>query len=38
MSGPATCLEPSAHASGHRRGYVADPDGNWIALISAAGA
>jgi catechol 2,3-dioxygenase-like lactoylglutathione lyase family enzyme len=27
-------LEPSVHVSGHRRGYVADPDGNWVVLVS----
>ena len=27
-------VEPSAHAAGNRRGYVADPDGNWIAAVS----
>jgi hypothetical protein len=28
-------VEPqSGHVSGHRRAYVADPDGNWIALVS----
>jgi lactoylglutathione lyase len=24
----------SGHVSGHRRAYVADPDGNWISLVS----
>jgi catechol 2,3-dioxygenase-like lactoylglutathione lyase family enzyme len=33
-AGVPVVLEPSAHVSGHRRGYVADPDGNWIALVS----
>jgi hypothetical protein len=32
-TGPAV-LEPSVHVSGHRRGYVADPDGNWVVLVS----
>jgi lactoylglutathione lyase len=31
-------VEPYTHPSGHRRGYVADPDGNWIALVSKEGA
>lgn len=27
-------MEPIDHLAGHRRAYVADPDGNWVALIS----
>ena len=34
-AGVPVLVEPSAHASGNRRGYVADPDGNWIAVVSA---
>jgi len=34
-AGTPVLVEPcSGHASGHRRAYVADPDGNWIALVS----
>jgi lactoylglutathione lyase len=33
-AGVPVVLEPSVHVSGHRRGYVADPDGNWIVLVS----
>jgi lactoylglutathione lyase len=34
---PVLC-EPYSHFSGHRRAYVADPDGNWIVLASEEGA
>jgi catechol 2,3-dioxygenase-like lactoylglutathione lyase family enzyme len=34
-AGAPVLVEPSIHdASGHRRAYVADPDGHWIALVS----
>lgn len=33
-AGVTVMVEPSEHVSGHRRGYVADPDGNWIAVVS----
>ena len=33
-AGVPVIVEPSAHASGNRRGYVADPDGNWVAVVS----
>jgi len=33
-AGVPVLVEPSVHVSGHRRAYVADPDGNWIALVS----
>jgi len=33
-AGTPILLEPDSHFSGHRRAYVADPDGNWIAVIS----
>jgi len=32
--GVPVLVEPHDHASGHRRAYVADPDGNWIAVAS----
>lgn len=28
-------IEPYDHVGGHRRAYVADPDGNWLALVDA---
>jgi lactoylglutathione lyase len=34
VAGVPVVVEPSVHVSGHRRAYVADPDGNWIALVS----
>jgi lactoylglutathione lyase len=33
-AGLPVLVEPSSHDSGNRRGYVTDPDGNWIALVS----
>jgi lactoylglutathione lyase len=33
-AGTPVLVEPYSHASGHRRAYVSDPDGNWIALSS----
>jgi lactoylglutathione lyase len=33
-AGTPVLVEPSSHASGHRRAYVADPDGNWIVVAS----
>jgi lactoylglutathione lyase len=34
-AGTPVLVEPySGHVSGHRRAYLADPDGNWIALTS----
>ena len=33
-AGVPVLVEPAVHVSGHRRAYVADPDGNWIALVS----
>ncbi len=33
-AGAPVLVEPYSHPSGHRRAYVADPDGNWIALAS----
>ena len=35
-AGTPVLVEPSAHANGNHRGYVADPDGNWIAIVSKA--
>ena len=35
-AGVPVLVEPSDHVSGNRRGYVADPDGNWLALVSKA--
>jgi lactoylglutathione lyase len=33
-AGTPVLVEPHGHAAGHRRAYVADPDGNWVALVS----
>jgi lactoylglutathione lyase len=34
-AGARVLIEPySGHVSGLRRAYVADPDGNWLALVS----
>ena len=33
-AGVPILVEPSSHVSGARRGYVTDPDGNWIAVVS----
>ena len=33
-AGTPVLQEPHSHFSGHRRAYVADPDGNWIVLAS----
>jgi predicted enzyme related to lactoylglutathione lyase len=33
-AGASVLQEPYSHFSGHRRAYVADPDGNWIVLAS----
>jgi lactoylglutathione lyase len=32
--GVRVVVEPAEHVSGHVRAYVADPDGNWIAVVS----
>jgi lactoylglutathione lyase len=32
-AGAPVLVEPYEHSAGHRRAYVADPDGNWIALV-----
>src|ERR1700728_3237045 len=36
-AGPPVLQQPYSHYSGHRRAYVADPDGNWIVLASKEG-
>jgi lactoylglutathione lyase len=33
-AGTPVLLEPHDHVAGHRRAYVSDPDGNWIALVA----
>ncbi|MGD0700214.1 MAG: VOC family protein [Trebonia sp.] len=33
-AGVRVLVEPSSHVAGNRRGYVTDPDGNWLALVS----
>jgi lactoylglutathione lyase len=33
-AGVPILVEPYSHVSGTRRGYVTDPDGNWIAVVS----
>lgn len=33
-AGTPVLLEPVDHVAGMRRAYVADPDGNWIAVVS----
>lgn len=33
-AGTPVLVEPYNHAAGHRRAYVADPDGNWIVVAS----
>jgi lactoylglutathione lyase len=33
-AGTPVLQEPYSHFSGHRRAYVADPDGNWIVVAS----
>jgi lactoylglutathione lyase len=35
--GVPVLVEASSHVSGNRRGYVTDPDGNWIAIVSKTG-
>jgi lactoylglutathione lyase len=34
-SGAAVVVAPYDHPAGHRRAYVSDPDGNWLALVDA---
>lgn len=34
-AGAAVVVEPYDHPAGHRRAYLADPDGNWLALVDA---
>jgi len=33
-AGTPVLVQPHTHVAGHRRAYVTDPDGNWIALVS----
>ena len=32
-AGAPVLVEPYNHVAGHRRAYVADPDGNWLAFV-----
>ena len=34
-AGASVVREPYDHVAGHRRAYLADPDGNWVALVDA---
>lgn len=34
-AGTTVAVEPYDHPAGHRRAYVTDPDGNWLALVDA---
>lgn len=34
-TGSPVLIEPYDHVAGHRRAYVSDPDGNWVALVGA---
>jgi lactoylglutathione lyase len=34
-AGADVVVEPYDHIAGHRRAYLADPDGNWVALVGA---
>lgn len=34
-SGVTIVVDPYDHLAGHRRAYIADPDGNWVALVDA---
>lgn len=34
-AGAEVLVAPYDHIGGHRRAYVADPDGNWVALVDA---
>jgi predicted enzyme related to lactoylglutathione lyase len=36
-AGTTVVVEPYDHPAGHRRAYLADPDGNWLALVDAPG-
>jgi lactoylglutathione lyase len=33
-AGVPVLVEPDNHVAGNRRGYVTDPDGTWIAIVS----
>ena len=32
-AGAPILVEPHTHVAGHRRAYVGDPDGHWLALV-----
>lgn len=32
-AGAPVLVEPYDHVAGHRRAYVPDPDGNWLAFV-----
>lgn len=32
-AGAPVLVEPYDHVAGHRRAYVTDPDGNWLAFV-----
>ncbi len=34
-AGVTIVVDPYDHLAGHRRAYIADPDGNWVALVDA---
>lgn len=34
-AGVEVVVEPYDHVGGHRRAYLTDPDGNWLALVDA---
>ncbi|MGH2713718.1 MAG: VOC family protein [Thermoleophilaceae bacterium] len=34
-AGASIVVDPYDHVAGHRRAYIADPDGNWLALVDA---
>jgi len=34
-AGARVLVDPYDHVGGHRRAYIADPDGNWLALVNA---
>ena len=33
--GVVILVDPYDHIGGHRRAYISDPDGNWLALVDA---
>jgi len=34
-NGVVILVDPYDHIGGHRRAYISDPDGNWLALVDA---